>query len=640
MGDPDGLFRRHGARLTALAVIAVLYGFTRLPSVPEGERAELAAGFRFTRLELPRPEGEVHTRRPVHPSLEHLSAWISAVGASVALADLDGDGLANDVCYVDTATDRVVVTPAPETGERYPLFTLDPRPLPYDQEATAPMGCLPGDLDEDGSTDLLVYYWGRTPVAFLRRRADRGDTAAATLSAGGFLPREVSDSGERWFTNAATRADVDGDGHADLVIGNYFPDGARILDRTAPGDETMHDSMSRAANAGHNRLLLWAGVAAGGEPAVRFIEASGALVGRAEVGWTLAVGAADLDGDLLPELYFANDFGPDVLLHNRSRPGEPHLVALDGPRSLTTPRSKALGHDSFKGMGVDFADVNGDGYLDIYVSNIAQEWSLEESHFVWVSTGEPQRMAEGVAPYRDRSEDLGLSRSGWGWESRWADFDNDGVPEAVQATGFVRGSVNRWPELHEVAMGNDGFLHHPRAWHWIRPGDDLSGSLHNPFFVRTARGRYIDLATEVGLGEPMISRGIATADIDGDGDLDFAVGNQWQRSLLYRNDAPGRGWSLVLDLRRPGTAGATTPALGASAAVRLPDGRHLTAQVDGGNGHSGARSPELHFGLGRVQPGRTLGVEVAWRDGGGRVRRTILRLPPGRHTLVLGEEGS
>ena len=55
-------------------------------------------------------------------------------------------------------------------------------------------------------------------------------------------------------------------------------------------------------------------------------------------------------------------------------------------------------------MGVDFGDLNRDGLLDIYVSNIADEFALEESHFVWLSTGEPELMAEGVAPYVDGSE--------------------------------------------------------------------------------------------------------------------------------------------------------------------------------------------------------------------------------------------
>src|SRR5215210_4438062 len=148
----------------------------------------------------------------------------------------------------------------------------------------------------------------------------------------------------------------------------------------------------------------------------------------------------------------------------------------------STPASKVLGHDSFKGMGVDFADINGDGILDMYVSNIAQNYALEESHFVWVSTGDLAPIRDGVAPWVDRGESLGLSRSGWGWDTRFADFDGDGVPEALQAIGFLRGEKNRWPELHELAMGNDNNMNYPAAWPHFTPGDELSGNLHDPFF--------------------------------------------------------------------------------------------------------------------------------------------------------------
>src|SRR5262249_36759765 len=146
---------------------------------------------------------------------------------------------------------------------------------------------------------------------------------------------------------------------------------------------------------------------------------------------------------LRPEIYVANDFGPDLLLHNRSTRGDVRFAPLHGEKTFTTPRSKVLGRDSFKGMGVDFGDVNGDGYLDIYVSNIAAEYALQESHFLFVSTGETAQMRAGVAPYIDRSESLGLARSDWAWDAKLADFDNDGVLEALQATGFVRGTVSR-----------------------------------------------------------------------------------------------------------------------------------------------------------------------------------------------------
>src|SRR5262249_53330566 len=157
------------------------------------------------------------------------------------------------------------------------------------------------------------------------------------------------------------------------------------------------------------------------------------------------------------------------------------------------------------------------------------------------NTGRPEQLRQGKAPFVDQGEELGLSRSTWGWDTRLADLDNDGVPEALQATGFMRGTANRWPELHEVGMGNDQLLQVCGCWHRFQPGDDLSGHGHNPVFVRARDGRYYDLAQDLGLAETRISRGIATADVDGDGDLDYAMGNQWETSYLYRNDCPAPG---------------------------------------------------------------------------------------------------
>ena len=92
-------------------------------------------------------------------------------------------------------------------------------------------------------------------------------------------------------------------------------------------------------------------------------------------------------------------------------------------------------------MGCDFGDVNGDGLLDIYVSNIADRFALCESHFLWQSTGKLDEMKHGIAPYIQASEQLGLSRSGWGWDCRLADFDNSGVLQAMQAVGFIKGRI-------------------------------------------------------------------------------------------------------------------------------------------------------------------------------------------------------
>lgn len=628
-------FRSGIVRGVAAAIIVALWAVTRLPELDPEERAALAARFAFSQHALAEwRDGPRRTRRPVNPSLERHSGWMSAVGAAVALADLDGDGLANDVCHVDPRTDRVSIAPAPGTGDRYPLFVLPVDGVPYEAATTAPMGCVPSDMNEDGRIDLLVYHWGRTPLVYLRR----GEGPPGVSD---YVPVELVASGERWYTNAAVFADLDGDGHADLLIGNYFQDGARILDASATEPDFMQHSMSRAFNAGRNRVLRFVSASRGPEPGVRYEEVRGLFAERVDQAWTLAIGTADLDGDLRPEIYYANDFGPDRLFHNRSTPGELRFALLEGERRLTDPRSKVLGRDSFKGMGVDFADVNGDGHLDFFVSNIAAEYALEESHFLFVHTGDVAAMRDGVAPYTDESEPLGVPRSDWSWDTRFGDFDNDGVPEALQATGFHRGRVDRWPELQELATGNDELLKLAGSWPRFQAGDDLSGHAVNPFYVRSASGRYFDLAADLGIDDGRVTRGIATADVDGDGDLDFAVANQWDESFLFRNERGASGDFLGLRLllpvgdepvARPRFEGAGRPAIGASVRVERA-GRVLVGQVDGGNGHSGVRSPELHFGLGRE--GGSSPVTIRYRDRAGRAAELALDLEPGWHTVVL-----
>jgi enediyne biosynthesis protein E4 len=643
----------------ALAIVSVLYFLSLEPVLPEEEAEALAGRFSFAKLPLPELDGLVYktgpgeTVRSVHPSLHHIRSWISFVGAAVSLADLDGDGLPNDLVSVDPRVDRVIVAPVPGRTPGFRPFALDPSPLPFDRATMAPMGTRVGDFDEDGNSDILAYFWGRSPILFLQRPGPE-DGKSVLLSAEKFVAVELVSPSQVWFTSAVGQADLDGDGHVDLFIGNYNPDGTRVLDGKAPGIEDMMHSMSRAYNGGADRLFLQDGPR--GDSVALFREAGDVLEPDVARGWTFAVGAADLDGDLLPEIYLAQDFGPDRLLHNRSKVGRPEFARLEGRRSFTTPRSLVVGADSFSSMGVDFGDLNGDGWPDLFVSNVTCDFAIHESNFAFMSTGRTGEMRQGIAPYENRSEALGLSRSGWAWDVKFADFDNDGELEVVQAAGFTKGSVNKWPEMHELALGNDGLIMDPRTYHHFEPGDDLAGQDHDSFFVKARDGRYFDIATRIGLGTPMLSRGIATADVDGDGRLDFAVANNWEPSFFFQNVASDPGSFLGLHLRLPVGPGATRatvvhpgpprravdgrsrPAIGATATVHRPDGRRLTAQVDGGNGHSGQRSPDLHFGLGKAGASTPVEVDIRWRDGGGRVRSETLSLEPNRwHTILLGE---
>ncbi|MEV6908418.1 CRTAC1 family protein [Amycolatopsis sp. NPDC051071] len=631
------LARRHFTRVVALLGCAAVFAFTVVPPPSTAEETSLAQQFAFTAHPVS-PAGVPGERRvrTVAPAYDQIRSWISSVGAATALFAADGGTVSHDVCLVDPRTDTVTVEPAPTTGTRYEPFTLTPAGLEMPSFA-APMGCLPVDVDEDGWQDVVVYYWGRSPVIFQR-------TPGVAASAAGFHARELASPWQVWNTNAATIGDFDGDGQVDLVFGNYFPDGSRVLDPAARQPElVMNDSLSHATNAG--TLRMYRATGAGG-----FAEVPDAFPPEVRTGWALALAAQDLGGRGLPDLYVANDFGPDHLLVNESGQGHVAFRMATGTRHAATPKSKALGNDSFKGMGATFADLDANGVPDILVSNIGEPYALQESNFAFVATTDRAaaavRLRQGEAPYEDRSEELGLSRSGWSWDVKAADFDNTGSLEVMHATGFVKGRVDRWAQLQETAMSNDLVLRHPALWPRFTEGTDLSGHDRNTFFTRNRDGRFVDVADRIGVGTDTVSRAFAVGDVDGDGRLDFVVANQWEPSTLYRNTASA-GAFLGLRLRRPagdtacraGVSGPTTPAIGAEAEVPAPGGGTRLQELYPANGHNGVNAPDLHFGLGDRPPAR-VPVRLAWRDACGGHHAGTTTLPPGWHSLRLGSDGT
>jgi enediyne biosynthesis protein E4 len=648
-----GLLRRQLTGVIALVVVVVFYFAVTLPYSSAETRDEMAGDYSFAEHSLAMPTSDKQQSiRQVNQAYKHIDAWMSSVGAAVAMNDLDGDGLPNDVCVVDPRTDQVVVTPAPGAkDDRYQPFELSPEPLPVN-DVMAPMGCVPADLNEDGRLDLLVYMWGRTPVNYLQK------ASWDTLSADAFVPTEAVPgdnkgpdgeyNGPQWNSNAATVADFDGDGHDDIFVGNYFPD-SPILDPEIDGGVEMNHSLSHAQNGGGKHILLSEGATAGDSPTATFEAAPEEVVPEeARHGWTLATSANDLDGDGLPELYIANDFGQDRLLYNESRNGEVKFSNVKTTRTPGTPKSKRIGDDSFKGMGVDFADFDHDGLYDAYVSNLTVSWGIVESNFFYTNTAKDRKdlqaqLRDGEAPFRDDSGENGTAWSGWSWDVKAADFANSGEMQIAQTNGFIKGSTNRWPQLQELAMANDSLVSNPAMWPNANAGDDIAGSETMRFFVKGDDGRYVDLAPELGLAVPIPTRGVATADADGDGLLDFAVARQYGEPVFYENEAPDPGGYLNLELLHEpegetvGTAPtAGSPATGAQVKVTTADGKCYIQRVDGGSGHGGKRSTEVHVGLGDAKG--AVDVEVTWRDRGGELRQEELELDQGRHTLVLGDQ--
>ena len=643
--------------LAVFGVVGVLAVLARPPHISAEEVTRLAGRFHFASQRLPPapiPAGGVVF--PANKTASHLQFYLYQIGASAALGDLDGDGLPNDLCLTDVRSKTATISPVPGSGGRYNPFTLDFGKL-VDRVTEYPSVCRIADMNEDGLSDIFVAFYGRPPLLLLRQTPPDLQPLAP-LSQTSFTIRElVPGSSQRWWTATATFADIDGDGHQDIVLGNYYPDGAELTDADSDRPFEMNNDFSRARNGGKNRIFLYAGSESGEAPSVAYRDAGDVFPNNGAYGWTLAIGAADLDRDGLSDLYIANDFGPDQLLWNRSQPGVVKLEELQGERGFFRPTSLALGHDSFKGMGVDFGDINNDGIFDFFVSNIASPFGLQEGHFLWTSTGHTEQMAAGIAPWVDRADDLGVSRSSWAWDARFEDFDNDGVLEIVQATGLVKGEVNRWADIGQLGASNDNLVKYPAIWPKFLEGSDIDGSKPKPFWVRGSNGRFVDLSTTLfpDLLQPV--RGIAVADVDGDGYPEMVYASFWEDSVYIKNLTSGNRF-LGLHLLLPVTdnAGGTkpptgirvhdghptwregTPAIGAFVEAEIPGGQRQIRQVDGGNGHSGQRSPEVRFGLAQTSA-TSIAVRVTWRDLNGILHRDALSLSPGYHTVVLSAAG-
>jgi enediyne biosynthesis protein E4 len=610
---------------------------------------QVAASYDFKQMPIAMPPGyhPTQTIRTVNPAYQHLVSWISSVGASIAMTDVTGHGLDDGMCIVDPRTDDVIITYAPTAAkaDRFTPFVLNPAPLPMNS-TMAPMGCVPGDYNGDGRTDFLVYYWGRSPIIFLGRSTAKTPSASAYRPVE-LMPEDVDGTynGPLWNTNAAAVADFEGNGHPDLFIGNYFPD-SEVLNPDGINDVQMPSSLSDAQNGGGDYIFQWLGGTSGPNPTVSYKVVQNAIPYADSTGWTLGAATADLTGDGLPELYIANDFGPGHLLYNESTPGNIKFAVAVGRRGALTPKSFVVGRASFKGMGVDFGDLAGNGKFDMMISDITTPWGLEESNLVFMNAASSdkqmqQDLASGVAPFDQDAEQLGMAWTGWSWDVKFGDFLNNGNLDVVQTDGFIKGTVDRWNWLQELAMTNDDLLSNPANWPVVEPGDDLAGHQCLAFYASDGSGSYVNVSKQLGLCDEIPTRGVATADTRGDGRLDFAVARQWGPPAFYANESPGIGHNLSLQLYRPAAGGSQAgqgleslgaPAYGTTVAVSYA-GHTQISQLDGGSGSAGKRSFEVAFGLGSYHG--PVSVHLSWVDNSGQQHQQTITLNPGTHNLML-----
>lgn len=355
--------------------------------------------------------------------------------------------------------------------------------------------------------------------------------------------------GFKAYSMAASMSDINLDGYLDIYIGHYIEQDR--VDRTADRDSVLgfrHDCYA-------NTLYLNTGD-------FTFEEVS-ASWGVDNKGCTLATAFSDFDGDHDPDLIVINDFGQWVIPNA--------LYVNQYPNPGFENRSSELGIDQgIYGMGIAIGDYDQDLDLDYYVTNLGQNLLLQN---------QAATRFEEVSLSTQVDDTFGLdSLLAVGWGTVFMDMDNDSDLDLYVVNGYV-----------------------PSA-------QFLKNREENPnsFFENTGNGQYKRVNLEEGIESPQRGRGLACADIDGDGDLDYLVVNYTRQATtqkihkvqLFRNDTENDHNWVGIQLR-----GATSNRHGLGSKIMLyAGGKTYLQEVTGGYGtHASQHSQILHFGLGQTE---------------------------------------
>ena len=508
----------------------------------------------------------VHQAPTLDPKVEHIAAHIAALGACVSVADVNNDNWP-DLYFTSS-----------RFGAANALYLNQQDGTFRDGSAHAgiaslnragegvSMGAVWGDYDNDGFEDLLVYKWGY-PQLF----HNLGDGTFVDVTAQSGLRVWMNSNGAVWF-------DFDRDGLLDLYITGYFRSDIDFWHlRTT---RIMQHSWEFANNGGKN--LLFKNVGNG-----RFADVTDSL-GVGSTRWTLAAAAADFNDDGWPDLYLANDYGPEELFLNRE--GRVFELARAG-----------LEDDSKSGMAVALGDVYNRGRHDVFVTNISVKGFLFQGNNLRLNflkeLGRFDEVATGV-----------VADAGWAWGAQFGDLNNDGLLDLVVANGFISADSTRdyWYAMSKIAGAQGNIFEDAKNWPPIGRAS-LSGYERSRVLLNRGEAGFVDVAEQAGVTDRLDGRSVAMADLFNRGVLDVVIANQRGRALLYRNAAPTGHW---IEFKLIGTR-SNRSAIGADVTVEFGNVRQRQV-VDGGMGFCGQNDRRLHFGVGNGRLGR---VTIRWPSG-------------------------
>lgn len=495
----------------------------------------------------------VHQRPTLDPRVKNVEPLIASMGAGVSVADVNNDGWP-DLYFTNS---RFGAANALYVNRGDGTFT-DVAQAAGIADVNRPgegvsMGAVWGDFDNDGLEDLLIYKWG-----YLQLFKNLGSLKFKDVTQEAGLRQWMNSNGAIWL-------DYDRDGLLDLYVTGYFRSDIDFWHLQTT--RIMENSFEFAANGGKNRLFHNLG---GG----RFEDVTDQM-GVGSTRWTLAAAAADFNGDGWPDLFLANDYGPEELYVNQA--GKRFVLQRAG-----------LEGDSKSGMSASLGDVLNRGRLDVFVTNISERGYLFQGNNLRLNfLSELGRFEQGASGV--------LADAGWAWGAQLGDLDNDGRNELYIANGYVSQDRNRsyWYGFSKVAGANGNLFEDTKNWPAIGTAS-LSGYERSRVLVNRGDSGWTDVAARVGATDEYDGRAVALVDLSNRGVLDVVVANQNQPAVVYKNTVvPGRHW---ITFHLTGTR-SNRSAIGAEVTLHAGERRQLQV-VTGGVGFASENDRRLHFGLG------------------------------------------
>lgn len=525
-------------------------------------------GFAFTEVSDATGIRFTHRAARLDPKLANVEPHVAAVGAAVSVSDVDGDGWV-DLYFSNSRLGEANALFLSRGDGRFEEVAAEAGvALVSTPERGASMGSVWGDYDNDGREDLLVYRYG-----YLELYRNAGGLRFERVTASAGLDRWINSNGAIWL-------DYDRDGFLDLYVTAYFRPEVNLW--AVASTRIMHDSFEFSSNGGANVLFRNRGDGS--------FEDVTARMGVGSTRWTLAAAAADFDGNGWPDLYLANDYGPEELFLNQE--GRGFVLARAGLES-----------SSKSGMAVALGDIYNRGRLDVFVTNISEKGYLFQNNNLRLNlldeAGRFENLAEGV-----------VADAGWAWGSQFGDFNNDGFVDLFVANGFISADRDRsyWYDMSKIAGANRHIFEDAANWPPFGSAS-LSGYERSRVLLNRGGQGWADVAERVGVRDLYDGRAVALADLFNDGSLAVIVANQNQPATVYRGAAdPANHWiAFALE----GTA-SNRSAIGAEVTASFGGARQRRV-VDGGMGFASQNDRRVHFGLGPAD--RVERVEIRWPSG-------------------------